>query len=66
MGVDGGREWGWVVGVSGGGWWVVGGGWWAVGGGADGRALLITSGILYSVMRAEGSILAEATLSQFP
>ena len=35
-------------------------------GGADGRALVMTSGILYSVMRVEGSILAEATLSQFP
>ena len=35
-------------------------------GGADGRALVMTSGILYSVMRVEGSILVEATLSQFP
>ena len=35
-------------------------------GGADGRALVITSGILYSVMRVEGSILVEATLLQFP
>ena len=35
-------------------------------GGADGRALVMTSGILYFVMRFEGSILVEATLSQFP
>ena len=35
-------------------------------GGADGRALVMTSGILYSVTRVEGSILVEATLSQFP
>ena len=34
--------------------------------GADGRALVMTSGILYSVMRFESSILVEATLSQFP
>ena len=34
--------------------------------GADGRALVKTSGILYSVMRVKGSILVEATLSQFP
>ena len=39
----------------------VGGG----GSGADGRALVMTSGILYSVMRVKGSILVEATLSQF-
>ena len=32
------------------------------GGGADGRALVMTSGILYFVMRVEGSILVEATL----
>ena len=36
------------------------------GGGADGRALVMTSGISYSVMRVEGLILVEATLSQFP
>ena len=35
-------------------------------GGADGRALVMTSGILYFVTRVEGSILVEATLSQFP
>ena len=35
-------------------------------GGADGRALVMTSGILYSMMRVEGSILVEATLLQFP
>ena len=35
-------------------------------GGAVGRALVMTSGILYSVMRVEGSILVEAPLSQFP
>ena len=35
-------------------------------GGADGRALVMTFGILYSVMRVEGTILVEATLSQFP
>ena len=35
-------------------------------GGADGRALVMTSEIFYSVMRVEGSILVEATLSQFP
>ena len=34
-------------------------------GGADGRALVMTSGILYSAMSVEGSILVEATLSQF-
>ena len=39
--------------------------WWGWGG-ADGRALAMTSGILYSVIRVEGSILVEATLSQFP
>ena len=39
---------------------------WGGNGGADGRALVMTSGILYSVMRVEGSILVEATLSQFP
>ena len=33
---------------------------------ADGRPLVMTSKILYSVMRVEGSILVEATLSQFP
>ena len=33
---------------------------------ADGRVLVMTSGILYSVMRVEGSILVEATLTQFP
>ena len=37
-----------------------------VGGGVDGRALVMTSGILYSVMRVEGLIMVEATLSQFP
>ena len=43
------------------------GGWRAVeGGGVDGRALVMTSGILYSVMKVEGSILVEARLSQFP
>ena len=36
------------------------------GGGADVRALLMTSGILSSLMRVEGSILVEARLSQFP
>ena len=36
------------------------------GSGADGRVLSITSGILYSVMRVEGSILVEATLTQVP
>ena len=36
------------------------------GGGADGRVFVMTSGILYSMMRVEGSILVEATLSQFP
>ena len=35
------------------------------GGGADGRGLVITSGILYSVVNVEGSILVKATLSQF-
>ena len=35
-------------------------------GGADGRALVMTSVILYFVMRVEGAILVEATLSQFP
>ena len=35
-------------------------------GGADGRVLVMTFGILYSVMRVEGTILVEATLSQFP
>ena len=34
-------------------------------GGANGRALVMTSGILYSVTRVEGSILVKATLSQF-
>ena len=34
--------------------------------GAVGRALVMTFGILYSVMRVEGSIPVEATLSQFP
>ena len=34
--------------------------------GADSKVLVMTSGILYSVMRVEGSILVEATLSQFP
>ena len=43
------------------GWCVWGG----AGGGADGRALVKTFGILYFVMRVEGSILVEATLSQF-
>ena len=33
---------------------------------ADGRALVMTFGILYSVMRVKGSILVESTLSQFP
>ena len=37
-----------------------------LGGGADGRLLVMTSGILYYVMRVEGLILVEATLSQFP
>ena len=36
------------------------------GGRADGTAFVMTSEILYSVMRVEGSILVEATLSQFP
>ena len=35
------------------------------GGGAVGRALVMTSGILYSVMRVEGSIWVEAPLLQF-
>ena len=35
-------------------------------GGADGRALVMKFRILYSVMRVEGTILVEATLSQFP
>ena len=39
------------------------GGW--VGGGAGGRALVMTSKILYFVMRFESFILVEATLSQF-
>ena len=39
---------------------------WRRGGGADGRAFVMTSGILYSVMRVQGSILVKATLSQFP
>ena len=34
-------------------------------GGADGRGLVITSGILYSVVSVECSILVKATLSQF-
>ena len=34
--------------------------------GADVRALLMTSEILSSLMRVEGSILVEARLSQFP
>ena len=42
-------------------------GWGGVGqSGADVRALVMTFGILYSVMRVEGSILVEATLLQFP
>ena len=36
------------------------------GGRADGRALVMTSRILYSAMKVEGSILVEATLLQFP
>ena len=35
-------------------------------GGADGRASVMTFVILYCVMRVEGTILVEATLSQFP
>ena len=35
------------------------------GSGGDGRALVMTSGFLYYVMRVEGLILVEATLSQF-
>ena len=35
------------------------------GGGADGRALVMISKILYSVMRVEGSMLVETKLSQF-
>ena len=39
---------------------------WAWGGGVDGRALVMTSEILYPVIRVECLILVEATLSQFP
>ena len=41
-------------------------GWGGRGSGADGRTLVMTSEILYFVMRVEGSTLVEATLSQFP